>query len=110
MALDKAPFDGHGNMKTWVRGRYRHESQDEYDAHTVWRDNVPFEATMELTGFGRGMSSARFHWQDHEGHRYEMFMKEMGDLILATTLERGVVHGKWIICKRGQNYGLKFVE
>jgi len=108
--LDKAPFDGRGNMKTYLRARGRFETEEKYNEDLVWRDNDPFEATMELIGFGRGMSSARFHWQDHEGHRYEMFMKEMGDLIMATTIERGIVHGKWIICKRGQNYGLKFVE
>lgn len=110
MPLDKAPFDGHGNMITWVRARYRHEAQEEYDEKYQWRDNVPFEATMELTSFGRGMSSARFHWVDHEGHRYEMFMKDMEKVLKSTIIDHGVVSGKWQICKRGQNYGLQFVE
>lgn len=110
MALEKAPFSGRGHMLAYVRAQRRHESDEEYAEYVHWRDNIPFEATMELIGFGRGMSSARFHWRDHEGYQYEMFMKEMGDLVMATTIERGIVHGRWIICKRGQNYGLKFVE
>lgn len=110
MPLDKAPFNGRGNMITWVRARRRFETDEEYARDIEWRDNTPFTATMELTSFGRGMSSARFHFVDHEGHTYEMFMKDMEDLFLRGNIERGVVTGTWRICKRGQNYGLQFVE
>lgn len=110
MPLDKAPFDGRGNMITWVRARRYGESEESYESGREWRDNTPFEATMELTSFGRGMSAARFHWVDHEGHRYEMFMKDMEHVIQSTVIDHGVVSGKWRICKRGKNYGLQFVE
>lgn len=110
MPLDKVPFDGRGNMKTYLRARRRFETEEEYNEDLDWRDNTPFTATMELRGFGRGMSSARFHFIDHEGHTYEMFMKDMEHLFLHGIIEQGVVTGKWRICKRGQNYGLQFVE
>lgn len=103
MALDKAPYSSAGHLMSWVPRVPRGDDIE-------WRDNTPFEATMELITYGRGMSSARFTWQDHENHQYEMFLKDMMELILKTVIDHGVVTGKWRVCKRGQNYGIQFVE
>jgi len=99
--LAKAPFSPNGDLLTYVHMSYT-------PADTVeWRDNVPFTATMTLTGTTRGRSAARFVFKDEAGHRYEMFMASMLELLTTRGCAvGGIVSGTWIIVKRGSNYGL----
>lgn len=75
-----------------------------------WKENYEFEDTLEITGFGRGRSSATFSLEDSKGNRYSMFMKDMTEMIKSTTITKGKVHGKWTFCKRGMNYGIRYID
>lgn len=76
-----------------------------------WRPNEPFEATLKLVGQSRGRSSALFEWEDVKtGTCYPMFMSSLGDLIENTLINYGLVHGKWIVVKKGANYGIERYE
>jgi len=74
----------------------------------VWRDNVPFYATLELGGIERGRSAAHFLWNDTDtGANYQMFMADAVDLMRSPAgVQAGKVTGWWIVVKRGANYGV----
>lgn len=75
---------------------------------TDWRPNDPFTASLRIVGTERGRSAARFVAEDTEtGCRYPMFMTEMLAIIQTATIDRGVITGTWIGCKRGANYGIR---
>ena len=95
----KMPYDIHGNLK-------------EYAGYgdIVWRDNVPFEATMEVVGYERGRSAVRVILRD-EGHRkFPVFISDLVDLIMTSEVHDGKVSGTWMGTKKGSNYGLKKVS
>lgn len=73
-----------------------------------WRPNDPFEATLALVNCERGVSAARFIWEDPTTQtRYPMFMSGMVDLVKGHKIIKGIVTATWIVVKRGQNYGLE---
>lgn len=115
------PFHN-GSMQPYVGYTLSDEEEKEYFnsgsimSHTSswyggdeWRPNKPFECTLQYEGFSRGRSSAGFAFKDQDGHSYWMFMTDMDDLIRAGArpLE---VRGTFEFVKRGQNYGIKFLE
>jgi hypothetical protein len=38
-----------------------------------------------------------------------MFLKDLYEMLLSTTIINGEIYGTWTFCKRGQNYGLQWV-
>lgn len=82
---------------SWVRGE---------QIAPIWQPIEPFHATLTVTGMSRGRSAAYFQWTGG-GRTFPMFMVDMLSLILATEIDHGTVSGRWIVCKRGQNYGIK---
>ena len=75
-----------------------------------WRENYTFDATMEVTGFMRGRSAARWRVVDKETSVvYDMFMSEFNDMMKQTTIKKGVVSGNWTFCKKGSNYSIRWL-
>lgn len=73
-----------------------------------WRPNQPFNASLRIIGTERGQSAARYIAEDIEtGCQYPMFMTEMLAIVQTATIDRGVIAGTWIACKRGANYGIR---
>jgi hypothetical protein len=72
-----------------------------------WRDNKPFHATFNYTGYGRGRSSATIHFCDDAGVEYEMFMTHFDKI--ARNMCYGTISGYWDFIKCGQNYGVKYI-
>ncbi|MFE5290421.1 hypothetical protein ACFRAQ_36205 [Nocardia sp. NPDC056611] len=73
-----------------------------------WRANESFDASLRIVGTVRGQSAARYVAEDIEtGRQYPMFMTEMLAIIQTATIDRGVIAGTWIGCKRGANYGIR---
>lgn len=95
--VTKVPFLN-GSLQHWP-------SYDDVE----WRPNEPFEAVLKLTDYERGYSSAILFWDDAEGHRYPMFMVELADLLRATEINQSRVSGWWKGCKRGRNYGVRYL-
>lgn len=93
------PVDEKGNMM-------------EYDGYGSKRsgekDIVEFEETMTFKYYTKGRSSLRFILVDSQGREWSM-MAQCIDSFVQRSIN-GVLTGKWIMCKRGQNYGLLIVE
>lgn len=76
-----------------------------------WRENVPFEAILTYIGYSRGRSAADLEFQDAAGHKFQMFMSDFNELLLSTNIiNRKTELIRWKFCKKGQNYGLQFLE
>src|ERR1044072_488931 len=74
-----------------------------------WLPNEPFSATLTITGFSRGRSSAKFYFESAGNLRFPMFMTDMVDLVRTAKIDKGVVSGRWIVRKRGANYGIAYL-
>lgn len=71
-------------------------------------DNFEWEDTLEYETYGRGTSAAHLYFKSTiTGKSYQMFLKDFGNI--AKRLIDGKVSGKWTFCKRGQNYGVKYL-
>jgi len=76
-----------------------------------WRPNVPFEAELRLTTYGRGRSAVSFIFEDvSTGIQYSMFVSDFTEVVLKKDLKQGAVSGTWWVVKRGKNYGLALCE
>lgn len=91
----------------------RHRGIEHYPSYeSTWVPNEPFSARLRLRGTIRGRSAAYFVWEDAEDwdREHPMFLAEMTDLVQGAGVEPGgFVSGWWRVCKRGQNYGLKYL-
>lgn len=107
---DIAPYRK-GNLMDWVSPRasqIRETATDHYALPDEWRNNVPFEATLTLTGTERGRSAARFMWDDGHGNTFPMFLTDATDLMMSREGVAGAVAaGWWVVVKRGQSYGIR---
>ncbi len=94
------PFNDDGNMLGYPCGYvtdYRELSEE-------------FKANLSYTGFSRGRSSIKAHFEDvSSGVKYEMFMKDL-DTILKDSGNVIEVLGLWTFQKRGMNFGIKLVK
>lgn len=105
-SLAQAPYDKNGNLLGYVG----------YNGAADWWPNEPFIRTLTYNGFSRGMSSAKIHWLDEQGHGYPMFLADLDDVLSNWQVAglQSVDHGtdalaisaQWIVRKRGQNYGI----
>lgn len=99
MAITKIPFDHNGNLLPNLNGINP----------ATWRPNNEFAARMTLDGAKRGQSgsAAVFVWRDDSDHEWPMFLVDVANLMKQSgVVEGGVVEGRWVVVKRGTNYGL----
>ncbi len=74
---------------------------------TEWRDNVEFEARIQVTGTYRGRSAARVTCKNLEnGESYSMGLSAFYDAVVAFGAMPGIIQGNWTFRKQGSNYGL----
>jgi hypothetical protein len=99
------PFDQKGNMQSYPLGTYVKRGDAWETVEPEWRDNTPFEATLEYVGFYRGRSAAGMCFKDAAGHEYPMFMKDFEAVV--PFMHAGRVTGVWRGTKRGANYGVQ---
>ena len=102
MAVTKVPFHPSGGLLDYPDPRFPDEIE--------WRPNDEFDAVMRLAGTRRGRSAAVFMWEDAVGRRWPMFMTDAAKILVAGVAQPGgLVTGRWVVVKRGTNYGLAFV-
>lgn len=93
------PVDAKGNMLEYVG----------YGSQAVAENIIKeFEETMTFQHYTKGRSSLRFILKDSKGREWSM-MAQCIDYFVNYSVN-GVLSGKWVMCKRGQNYGLLIVE
>lgn len=99
MSKYQIPFDANGNPLNYAR---------EYGWNRIeWKDNYIFEASLVFDHFQRGRSAAHAIFNDGQGRKFTMFLAELSKAI--PSLEEGQLVGYFTFCKRGQNYGIKFL-
>ncbi|MEG2707338.1 MAG: hypothetical protein RR959_08355 [Erysipelotrichaceae bacterium] len=94
------PVDINGNMLDY----------DGYGVNTRFgeKDIVEFEETMTFLYYTKGRSSLRFILEDSKGGIWSMMAQCIDTFVQKSA--NGKLTGKWIMCKRGANYGLLIVE
>ena len=102
------PFDQKGNMQGYPMDTWKGSWPNNVRVGPEWRDNVPFEATLEYVGFYRGRSAAGMCFKDEQGHEFPMFMKDFEAVV--PFMIAGSVRGTWRGTKRGANYGVQLQE
>lgn len=95
----KMPFDLDGNLREYAGY-----------GETEWRENVPFEAVLEVVGYERGRSAVRVIFRDEDLHKYPMFVSDLVEMLKTSMVIEGKVAGTWVGTKKGQNYGVKKVN
>jgi len=92
-----------------------------YPEHKVlWRDNFIFEGNLIFKEFSRGRSSVIAHFDatvfdaDRGGPPFlremfdcSMFISDLGEAM--RFLSNGALRGRFTFCKKGNNYGVKFL-
>ena len=79
---------------------------DEYNLQ--WKDNWEWEDTITYSGYGRGTSSCVICFKSEALNQHvNMFMTDFNYVV--KSLEKGQLKGKFTFCKRGQNYGVKYL-
>lgn len=76
---------------------------------THWRVVEPFDATLTIAAMHSGRSAKYTEWTDTDGRRYPMFVADLIALLSDAVIVRGTVSGTWIVRKRGENYGVRFL-
>ena len=95
------PVDENGNMLEYNGYLYGATKYSE-------KDIVEFEETMTFQYFTKGRSSLRFILVDSQGREWSMMAQCIDSFVQRSV--NGVLTGKWIMCKRGSNYGLLIVK
>jgi hypothetical protein len=132
------PFDPFtGNMMSYPMPQWAYRDLDTGEvfprsqfvagrnAESVWFEpayefNRIFRATLQITGFGRGRSSAVvylrvLHILDplggiEKGAQFSMFLSDFTEMVMgARSIDGGVLDGCWTFCKVGANYGLRWL-
>lgn len=76
----------------------------------VFVPNFEFEDTLIFTGFSRGRSSVKAHFESQlTGKKYEMFISDLEDAIKANCFIAKLT-GRFTFVKKGQNYGIMLLK
>lgn len=102
----EVPFDREGVLMHYaVPKDYPRRSVDQA---ADWRVPGEIELTLILHGTTRGRSAAYFLWKDQLVRLWPMFIADLADMLKQVVLREGEITAKFIPCKRGQNYGLRY--
>jgi hypothetical protein len=111
------PFCRHGDrVPTYSMMEYTRSKPGEvppaditYRAYLAdeWRDNLEFDATVEMCGHYRGRSAARVRVRNvADKTTYSMGLAGFYDAVLAFGVCNGKIKGRWTFVKQGTNYAL----
>jgi len=107
------PFSTKDGSLLQYTGTLPDSPQDERcnNGRWIWKENFVFEDDMQFIGFYRGCSSAGATFKSlNDGKECNVFLKDLSDMILADGFRSGIIRGKFTFCKRGQNYGMKYLK
>jgi len=97
------PFDGNGDQLHYPNPEYAGNLRP-----TVWADNAVFTDVLTYGGHGRGRSAVYFKFKRQDGRQVYVFLKDLQALV--PHMHQGQVWGRFVFCKRGQNYGCRLWE
>ena len=93
-----------------------YDGQTRYDANEgkpvqinpIMLENKPFKDTLKYYEYYRGRSAAGAVFTNEVGQIFTVFMTDLDKFI--PLMEKGVITGTFIYCKRGRNYGITLYE
>lgn len=93
-----------GQIRWWDPGA---RCIEQYGYH--YEDNFEWEDTLKYETFGRGTSAAHLWFRSTiTGKEYMMFLTDFSNIV--ELLVEGKLTGTFTFCKRGANYGVKYVK
>lgn len=114
------PFDENGNMLGYSFDELTEEDIDKCysegkSVHTYKDGRVrtefrPFKnvlLSLRYIDYSRGRSSVKFIYEDDNKHRYEMFIRDIHELLI-TKKDIHFLCGHFTAVKSGANYGIVF--
>jgi hypothetical protein len=109
-----APYDARGNLLHWTDQKtgVNKEAKPGWGGSVVWQDNVPFTGTLTLGGVTSGRSAKYVTWRAPDGRTFPMFVSDLVDFIHRHrgVLDAGIVSARWMVSKRGTNYGIRLAK
>lgn len=98
-SLKKAPYTKNGSLLHWVSS-----------SHDIWYPNDPFHAALQVFGMKSGYSAKYLMLRtpnSDDPRTFPMFVTDLADAVASIPLiEHGIMQGRWMVRKRGQNYGV----
>lgn len=76
------------------------------DKNFTWKENFEFDDVMYVNGRSAAYFDVEFEETEYKAC---MFMTDMTDIIMNHTITEGMVTGKFTFCKRGSNYGVRYL-
>lgn len=104
---------GDQEQKCLDEGKFEHYSERNgvWRLREVFKPNFVFNDTLMFERFSRGCSSVKAHFISNiTNKKYEMFITDLQDAILANRFNNQQIVGKFTFTQRGQNYGVKLVK
>ena len=106
----KVPFTENGSIMHYAVPYQPHGYGSAYYTPFEWREPHEFPAVLTIDHGISGRSAKYFIWQAADGREFPMFAAELLHTVQNATIRQGVVSGVWYTCKRGANFGIKFVR
>lgn len=101
-----------GTIPISYKNYYQHYSLDSYNGsyEAPPYKNFIFKDTFKFEGFSRGRSSATAEFTNEAKNlSSSMFLSNVSDVILLGGCDLLNLSGYFTICKKGMNYGLKYL-
>jgi hypothetical protein len=98
--VTEAPYDARGNLIHFPADRWP-------DQPAQWRPNEPFTADLRVDTVQSGRSAKYLIWLDEDDRRFPMFVADAVDVMRFASVTGGRTGPRrWIVRKRGRNYGV----
>lgn len=109
----QVPYDSDGSLMHYPQRTYVRDPDAERGYRVVeptYRPPEPFTATLTIrAGINAGRSAKYLTLIADDGRTFPMFVADFLDMALKHGIPKGgVISGRWVIRKRGQNFGVGF--
>lgn len=98
----------HADYAGETKFEWNEEKQKSVRTDPVFIENLPWDDELTWDGYYRGRSAAGMTFKNAQGQQFTVFLTDFSAMV--PVMEKGIVKGRFIYCKRGRNYGIKFYE
>ena len=105
----KIPYDKGGSVPFAPVNEYKITEEGKYQENKytyIWKENIPFEATLKYDHCVKTRESATFVFKNKDGASFTMFLRDFLNLIKSYTLKKGEVTTKWVFIRFSSYYGI----
>lgn len=107
--------DEYGRWTHAIR-RWKRDDWKRVMTEVDWRDNLPFQASLQIDHMMRGRSAKYVILKPVDTYGFDtrsfpMFVADLIDVAVAGLFQPGgIVSARWMVAKRGANYGLRLAK